>query len=1232
MGMYFLLYLTVYFATNLLIVVSSDVGLKADMNLSALTSLLIAVNSSISKYLTPSKFIRVSFTPSTPTQLYSQSSLSLRIENDSGFIYFSYVFLDSSEFLLLSPVKLDVPYPSPYTLNLTFNPSLTGVRTAYLLVKIQSEFIVYYLQGISEDNKYGLQPVSYKVQGEIYGQIKLTNPENANLTVLIELIEGFPPNSLEIMAQKHVVSQIGVNQISLFKVKNKLSGRIKGKIWIWIEDQKFYLPVLGSRKTHQVDCGEIFDLGILTMHGKVFSFDLKCEKDPDFVFKYRDVQVSDENAWIRTRKVQEKSNHFLFGVLFVRTDKSGSFLGSVRVDCENETFVIYFKYVAVFDVVETDIHQLYFPNILETNRSICVKNNLNHEIWIKKFISSSDLFSILTDNYFFSSQDSTCFQIKTRPVVVESFTLSIESNIGRLVFPLYSTEPFLDFYTFKDKKLQEVFGPVDLGNIGLNLKVEKQILIRNPYPIPITLYSIQSIPNVSIKYSMNTQIPAYYSFNFTLSIKSDISVYGPLKIATSIGAFSLSIHTNVLVGWAKVKNIVISSIYPKQHREEAIVLVNNYSVPIKVYAITVYGENLSISKDVIEVPEFSQQTVGKVKASVKLHEKTNVDFKKSVTYADIKRTAGMAHYEGSNRSYEAKIFTDLAGELIASVTLNVKKPALIVTQHQNASICLMKTDCLFKITVRNPIDSPIRLQVYTIPDNYLKTLKKIECLPKKKLNEHNDEEFENLAAETQGSLCEDSVFPDHEEIKQIKQASEKRLSQEQVLSSLSLLEKILKFIYHTFINSLITDTKLPDPEDSAKAPQSIFLLDSQVLTIPGHSSRTLGPFIFSPQTQGRHTIPIMLKNNYTIIETVDLHFNSSIKKLAITKKSNYNFNDKYYTLQRSLNKKDFQKLPFEVSPEEISRFFINYATMHTPVIFKTFDLQNVGTVDIEVRGVYLNDFACKSRGFEIGNCAKDFVLRPGDIFTVEVSFNLLESWNNDCSKLLVLTDSEEFAFAIDTYLVEGLNLTHFLYVWAEVYYLLCTSFTLGLVVACLRHGLMNTKRYFDVRTTKDVNSAVFQQYFCKKYSQPIMFTTAEEIIQVPEKQVKEVLNEPAPAPAPVKKIRKNFKVSKNLANVVQASELEKKQTRVMPEVIATNKFLVDRNKKSKRIQHFNSLPEEKDKSAFQDLEADQEEDDFFIDAYKNTNRLFAACVEQESHSLAELTQDSDPVDTESKFS
>ena len=88
MGMYFLLYLTVYFATNLLIVVSSDVGLKADMNLSALTSLLIAVNSSISKYLTPSKFIRVSFTPSTPTQLYSQSSLSLRIENDSGFIYF----------------------------------------------------------------------------------------------------------------------------------------------------------------------------------------------------------------------------------------------------------------------------------------------------------------------------------------------------------------------------------------------------------------------------------------------------------------------------------------------------------------------------------------------------------------------------------------------------------------------------------------------------------------------------------------------------------------------------------------------------------------------------------------------------------------------------------------------------------------------------------------------------------------------------------------------------------------------------------------------------------------------------------------------------------------------------------------------------------------------------------------------------------------------------------------
>jgi hypothetical protein len=145
-----------------------------------------------------------------------------------------------------------------------------------------------------------------------------------------------------------------------------------------------------------------------------------------------------------------------------------------------------------------------------------------------------------------------------------------------------------------------------------------------------------------------------------------------------------------------------------------------------------------------------------------------------------------------------------------------------------------------------------------------------------------------------------------------------------------------------------------------------------------------------------------------------------------------------------------------------------------------------------------------------------------------------------------------------------------------------------------------------------------------------MFTTNEEIIQAPEKQVKEIYNEPAPAP--VKKIRKNFKVSKNLTNVVQASEYEKKQTRVMPEVIATNKFLMDKNKKSKRIKHFNSMVEEKDKSEFQDIEADQDEDDFFIDAYKNTNRLFAACVERESYSLAELTQDSDPVDTESKFS
>jgi hypothetical protein len=1210
-------------------VVSSDVSLKEDMNLRALTSLLLAVNSSISKFFSPSKFIRVSFTPTTPTQLYTQSNLELPIENDSDWIIFSFVSLDSSEFLLQNKVALDRRYSSPCLFNLTFSPSVTGVRTAYLLVKTQDDFLVYYLQGIAEDNKYALQPVSSKIHGEIYGKVKIFNPENKSLIISIENIEGFSKDSLEIFKHHHYVNKTGNSEISLFKVKNKGSGRIKGKIWIDIDNEKFYLPVHGSRKTHSVDCGEIIDLGILAVSDMIFTFEIKCEKDPGFDFSYKNVEISAENVWIKTQKIKENSSHFLFGVLFIKTENPGFHSGSIRVDTNFETFLISFKYLAVFDLVQTDPDQFYFANLLETNRTICMKNMLNHEIWIKKFITSSELFTIITDNYFFSSQDTTCFMIRTHPVVLESFTLTIESSIGRIVFPLYSIEPYLHFFSYKDKKIQEVFGPVDLGNIGINLQVDKQLIIRNPWPVGITFYSIQSIPNVSLKYSMNTLTPPFSTFEFSLSIKSDFSIYSPLKIATSVGVFHLPVHANVLVGFARVKNIVFHSVYPKQLLEESIVLINNYSAPIKIHTITVYGENLGISKDVIEVQPFTQQVVGKVAASIKMHEKTNVDFKKSVTFGDVKRAVKMSHYEESTRSYEAKIFTDLAGEIKALVTLYVKKPALIVNQQKSAGYCLVKSECSFKLLVTNPLDQSVKVQLFTLPDNYQKTLKKFDCNPKKKHNDHNDEEFENLSEEQ--VACEDSQFSDQEEVKQIKQSSERRLKKPSSYSSLSLLSKVLKFLYFTCLSpSSSLENKTSDLEEtSTKSVQSLYLNENPTYTLPPHGSRLIGPVTFFSQSPGAHQLPLMLKNNYTILETFEVHINSTVKRLAITKKSNYNFNDKFYTLQRSVNKKDFQKLPFEVNPEDISKFFINYVSMHSPIIFKTFDLQNVGTVDVEVKGIFINDFYCKSRGFGVANCGEQFLLRPGEWFTVEISYNLLESWSNDCSKLLILTDSEEFTFAIDTYLVDGLNLTNFLHVWAEIFYVVCASFTLALVVLTFRHGVISKRYNFEVKTTKELGSSLYQQYFCKKYSQPIMFTTNEEIVQVPEKQIKEQFIETSVA-APIVKTKKHFKVHRTLTNVVQASEIEKKQTRVVPEVIATNKFLVKNSKKSKNIKHSKSFVEKDKLDEKQEVKSD--DDEVFIDAYKNTNRLFAVHFERESCSLAELTQDSDPVDTDSKFS
>lgn len=1218
MGMCFLLYLMAYLAINLFIVLSSEVPISENENLRALTSLLLALDSSLSKFITYPKFIRISLTPTNPTQLYSQSNITIQLDNPSGYLFFTYVSLQSSEFYLQEPPSLHSQYFAPYTLSVVFSPSSIGVRTAYLVIKTQDEFLVYYLQGVSEENKYKMKPVSMKYQGEIYGKLKLTNPEDIELTAQVRKSEGFEPGVLDLNLKAYKVSNSGNTELLLFKIKKKGFGKLTGKIWVTVNNQLFFVPINGSRKTHKIDCGGDIDLGILTFTKQVYKFDIKCEKDPSFLFNFSSISTSTQNAWVVPNKIPNQSENFVLGSLFVHVIEPGMHSELIKVNCENETFVISFKYLVNIDILQTDLNDLYFAQSVETTHKLCFKNFLNHEIWIREFSVSSELILVEPESFFISSEESMCLEMKMKDLYTGSFTLNMESNIGKLVFPIYSIEPYVTFWIYKDKRLKQLYGLLDFGNLGTQIYSERKIVIKNPTHFSITIYTIQAFPNISIQYSPNTIVPSQGQYEFTVSIKSDSPVYAPLKIATSIGLFYFTIYSNILSGSVKVKNIVVSDLYPKSHKIENIVMVNYFPVPVKIFSITAYGENLSTSKEIIEAPANGNQVIGRITASVKLHEKTNVDFKKSITYGDIKRWNLVNQYEEGEKTYEIKILTDLVGEIKATVVMQVKKPTVFIKQLAKGSNCLLKSFCTVSFLVTNPLDIPIRSQLFAVPDNFSLASQKLDCASEKKFQDFFDEEFENLAPEQNSATCDKSLFSDHDEIKAVKSANDQKVILNKKLEFLSFTEKLIWFLTKTL--QLTEPQSMADQEKPLKPSQSLYINDPINFTLPPFGSKLIGPLLFHPQSMLSSIFPIILKNNYTILEQSNVHINIKNKKLSITKKTNYNFNDRSYSQYRSSLIKESQKLQFDLNPEEISKFFISPQTIYSPIIFKTFDLQNIGNVDIEIKGVFFDGNICKSQGYQVYNCGEEVLLKPGEVYPIEISYKLVESWSNNYFKLIVLTDDEDFHFVIDTFIVEGLNINNFLYIWAEIYYLFNVTFVLALFLTTIRQSCRKKKKSFEIKTSKDASISVYQQYFCKKYSQPIMFTTHEEIIQVPEPVIPVHLNEPISKP--VKKIRKNFKNNKNFTNVIQASELEKKPTRKMPEVFATNKFLIEKSK-NRKLAHSHSLSEDKSEVV---------EEDFFIDAYKNTNQLFAGYVDRESYSLAELTQDSDPIDTDSKLS
>lgn len=1225
------MYRTIYVLVFLL--GHSVIGEIVDSNvseLSSIISLVIALDSSLVHLLSkPPDFYSIPFTPYSATQLFTQTAYNLQIQNPSDYLIFTYIALNSTEYKLTQFPILSYKYQAPVSLEITFTPLRSGIRTAYLLLETQTGFSIYYFQGISVDTPYKLQKVhlEYFQGNKAIGQIQVFNPLERKSIVFV-----YGTDEFSFMQNRFEIDSDSIGEIE-FESRIENAGEYELNLLLAIEEVKYWVPVRVKVNSLQAEFPRFIDFGILTASDTWFVFDLKCSNYLTKDLEIIKVHSGSDNVKVKVQQkgILKNSKDVKFGTISVKTSTEGAFTGEVRVSTSHGTYIVEYRYKTLLRLLEYTADMLTFPSKFSVKRKISIKSKLEHEIWIDKVRPSHSCIELLTPLLVLNPNDPTEILISVNSSVVSEPHLTLISNIGNLILPLHITEPNIVFFSYKNKKPIEIYGPLDLGFFGHGVPITAKIGVKNPNDFEIQIFSIQDLSSASLKYTGKLFISAFGQFEFTISIKPEHSIFEPITFTTSIGVFSLSVYITVLAGNCKVKPIYITELLPKVPREEFIYLVNNYPVPVKILSVSTSLDFVASSKaKEIAIPG-KDQVIGKVLAMYTKMEKVKIDFKKSLTYGDARLWNQLAKgFDSGERIGEIKVVTDVAGEIKAGIYVNVKKPHFTIETQSKFSICKVFETCAFNIRVHNPLKVPLTVQLLVAPEYFIADLNKYDCAKQYKYSEFVDDEFEGITPDFSHMPNSECLGKYNDEIDLIKQSNEKKLVKYiKPSKETGLFEKILNaligeddsFPDYKHRNRIFFDNQcknLAEMQEDWLTSQYLFLGEKYLNLIPAEDSKLLGPIIFQPSRTGIHNLSLILRNNYTVIETHSILTNVGFTKLAIMRRQSYTYFNGEYFLSRTSLKKEYSVLLFEITGDDISKFA--NPNFVSPIVFRTFELQNLGNIDAEISGILLDDYTCEKNGYRLVDCEQSFLLKPQESISIGISFYLSQSKLNEKVSLLIITADEVLSFPFESNVPDELLMNNYLYAVAEEALVLSLAFYLSLFVLLARNNIFTFYIHNKAKSTKDAHDIVTFRYFCKKYSQPIFFSNQETVVQTEP----EVLSTPQVIEAEVvqaAKGKKKAKVKRNLTSIIQKAETGKKNGKavaVLPEIIATNRFLLEKKKKiievSKEIE-----PNETEKVV-------ENDDDFYIDSFKTSNILFGGLSDRESTSLAELTQDSDPID------
>ena len=1155
-----------------------------------------------------------------------------------------YIALDSLDFSIEQQPILNYSYSRPVTIEIEFRPSSLGAKSDFLVVLLSDNLYIYHLTGTCIESGFNLTAIRIFHQQSSYGVHDLLafNPFDQ---VIDKITIKSKHKHISIEKTSSLLAPHQTQEIGIVRSYFSAIGNYFTSVEIVLGTFQFNIPVHVKVYLPHLDVNKKLDFGIVTTSNRILVEELLVSSFATSHIKIIAINSLSKHFQVSFSPKNVPSLATDFPVCKVKfySKSEGNFVGKLEIITAQQVYIIECFAIVSFGF----IYLPESPLVINPNGKVShvaeIKNKLGITLQYESFNTNDKSISIY-------SKDKNHVEILIDSQKKQNQKLLAKTFIGKIYFEIPFTEPTLKFHSLIGNNHSEILGPLILGPYSRMSYHKFTLIIENPNSFDIQLYNLSSNAKFNYSYQEYSTLEPFSTLSAEINFQVISSIDENIKISTSVGEFFIHILYQMVKGNSRIRAVYFFEVTPLKQNEEYLYLYNDYPLPLNIISITSTYKDINFDIISSSVPPQKEMIISKAHLKAPLKTVPIIEWNKFLTYRDLATWKNVQFMcTGYQQIFEISVESDLVGITKLPVFLSYKESEFPVKHYSQYFHCEVRETCSIFIQVENIFAFPVTLQLLPNSERLEDEIYNFDCeISADKKEDEDSFGFSGKRADKcRKKIDKEILFNDLNE-----ENNENDLS-----LNLGIFEKVLKFF-----ELIIGQKKNVGSENETDEfwKNKMVATTKAYKTLQSGESAILGPILLTPKFMGDISIPLLLRNNYTVFQNIELNAKATGSKLAIMKRTNYIFNGNTYTSHKNSIKREQQKLLFHVLPEEFQSFYLTADQMMSPTFVRTFEVHNLGNSDLVIHKVVFENNECNLFGFSINSCEISILLKPLEIYSIQISYNPTLFIYTETLSILVHSSEGLKKFQLDHKLPEDTKLEYFLYLYSEELLVLTTSFLVSccvIIVKSLKKKQIKLKAFSsqDLHTSPQIqvskrtfsNPVIQSQDLFAKQSEHVEQSTSKlseslknntnsqdlvESIEVVSDTSTQILSDPSlvtdqsenakvisldlPKPKDTSDSfhlnnGKRFKTIKSakLTNVIKSSGKVKKVEAKLPEIIANNKYILAASKRS--------TPEE---PAPKPKEPECDED-YYLDSYKTRNILFGLSHYGKSSLLEELSQD-----------